>query len=580
MKRTADLQPASRAPLGTPATVGDLRDFPGSHRFLLVAGLLVVSLLLFLLTVSKQPTTFTITTGGLCFLSVVAVLLPFMALRDESILSPLTLLALCVFITMPARFLYLVTANGAKAGVWYDVPVDADDFALAAALVAASLVVFSAVYILARVAFKQLAPRLTVPPGGSPYTGVSVTRFVVIAAVTLVITAVTTIIYIKVIGLDLDDVDTLSKKRAGIATGSLFVWLFYFMMDIPFLLMMVAMLAALGRTRDKMMFWIFVPPFLMFACLFPFLRSARSEFLLLLAVALLGYYVVRRRIPVMLSVVGGCGVLFIFGLMTALRSNALRGSIEKLSFVDLAIEKLAGSFNLGGFAALAYAMEVVPKALPFQNGSTLWSFLETMIPRAFWPAKPEPWGIRWLEAFGVDISTRHGGGALPGLMAEGYLNFGTIGPTVLMVGYAIVLAAFYHFAFLRRRPGLWSCATYLILLPALTNTLYGYGVSKGILDIIRLCVMFGAIMLVLRVAPVVATQAAAFAGRRGGRDAAPPVAGGGTRAGSVAGRWASRGTAPGRATGPVPGGAMTAGAPRAASAFRGGLARRRAAPSG
>jgi oligosaccharide repeat unit polymerase len=493
----ARLRGTRRAQAPKPDVIQPL-GFPTSHRLILVAGFLILSLLLWIFAISKQPGSFTVVTGGMCFLAMVAVMLPFLVLRDELVASPLTLLTLCIFITMPARFTFLVTETGGHSGPWYFVHVGQDDFAVAAALVTAALVVFSGIYIVVRVALRHLVPPAREAASRSSFAEVSLVRFVALTIVALVVFGVGAVLYIQLIGFSADDLDTVSRKRSGVLGATLIGYLFYFTLDVPLILLVVAVLAATGWRANRPIFLAVALPLLFFACLFPFLSSVRAEIILVLAVTAMAYYLASRRIPLLLATGGGVAAFFAFAAMSALRNNELRASFDQLSFLDVGIRSLAGSFNLGGFAALAYARAVVPEILPYQDGWTIWGVFLAFVPRAIWPAKPQSMGYTWIEAFGVDTTMRQGGGALPGLMGEGLLNFGLAGPAVVMAGYALILAAYYHFGFLRRRPGLWGYTAYVVFLPAVTYHLYGYELSKGLMEIVKIGLLLLPIWLVLR----------------------------------------------------------------------------------
>jgi oligosaccharide repeat unit polymerase len=311
--------------------------------------------------------------------------------------------------------------------------------------------------------------------------------------------------YVKSVGISLEDISSLSRKRGNglnIADGADLTKFGIFSLlsitELP-LILLIFMTAAFGKSQGgKLVYFGLSLPLLCFAIFWPFVNSVRTDIMFVMISLFLAYYMSKGRLPVGFLIVGGAGVFVMFAAMTFLRQAGQSGfSGGTLSVLDTGVQALAGSFNLGGFVAVAHAIAAVPTKVEFQDGQTFLSLYWMVIPRMLWPEKPVSLGFLWLDAFNVDYSMRLGGGAATGLVGEGYLNFGSIGAVLVMPCYAIIVAAFYHFAFVRRRPTVLNCAFYVVFMPEVTYSMYGYYFTQAFLDAIKIVPMFALMALLL-----------------------------------------------------------------------------------
>src|SRR5690606_27981804 len=81
----------------------------------------------------------------------------------------------------------------------------------------------------------------------------------------------------------------------------------------------------------------------------------------------------------------------------------------------------------------------------FLYGSSLLSLLTAPIPRAVWPDKPKPRLDPWVESELFDLPTRSNGWP-PGMVAEAYINFGTLGIPLVMFIFGALLKLIYRTA--------------------------------------------------------------------------------------------------------------------------------------
>ena len=136
--------------------------------------------------------------------------------------------------------------------------------------------------------------------------------------------------------------------------------------------------------------------------------------------------------------------------------------------------KLLGDDALARVSLLqqtANVMELTPSRVPYQYGS-LYSYIAvTFIPRFLWPDKPSVNDAnRWYQvSYGL---TSPGGLSIVsiavGTLAESYINFGWLGPVLIMLPLGIFLGSFQRF-FLRAESGLLFSSVGAVLVPTLLS---------------------------------------------------------------------------------------------------------------
>ena len=154
-----------------------------------------------------------------------------------------------------------------------------------------------------------------------------------------------------------------------------------------------------------------------------------------IAVLVVVHYRVRR-LGVLPVVTGGLALAFLGVVVSALRGT---GSVAD----PIAAVGTLGQ-TLDGFNFLVNALARIDD---FSWGTTLVEDLTlTYFPRSLWAGKPLIYGaVSAQEAIAPGLYTDFQGGATfpPGILAEGYVNFGLIGSVVLPFSAAAVLRAVY-----------------------------------------------------------------------------------------------------------------------------------------
>jgi hypothetical protein len=117
----------------------------------------------------------------------------------------------------------------------------------------------------------------------------------------------------------------------------------------------------------------------------------------------------------------------------------------------------------------ANVMESTPERVPYQNGRLYSYMLVTLVPRFFWPDKPSVNDSnRWYQvAYRLTARNDLNGVSIAvGYLPESYINFGWLGPPVVMFCLGILLGLFDRI-FLRPGSGLLLNSIGVALLPQL-----------------------------------------------------------------------------------------------------------------
>lgn len=116
-----------------------------------------------------------------------------------------------------------------------------------------------------------------------------------------------------------------------------------------------------------------------------------------------------------------------------------RFTLEEIFSPERTIASM-GRLNQGYLTSLA--MEYTPANEPFAKGETIFvAVVASLVPRAFWPNKPEAGGAAKMMRFcGIDIQ---GSGMNIGLLGEAYVNFGIAGSAIALFLYALFLNYIY-----------------------------------------------------------------------------------------------------------------------------------------
>lgn len=173
-------------------------------------------------------------------------------------------------------------------------------------------------------------------------------------------------------------------------------------------------------------------------------RSTVMIYLLSLVVIFyqLRYDDAKRSLPftVMIGVFVLAAVVFVVGLGNA-RTNVERDSDATL-LTEPGIGQISDRFTseFNQFDWLVIIDEMVPKTIPFQKGVTFLHLFTQFIPRAIWPAKPDPieYTITWL-VYGVRS------GSPFTIIGELFLNFNIPGIIIGMFIFGILSRALYNY---------------------------------------------------------------------------------------------------------------------------------------
>jgi hypothetical protein len=164
-------------------------------------------------TASPSTPDFTVLTGGYCLITILVVLVPMLVLRDKTIASPITMLAICVFITMPVRFPYLVDTNRGQGSLCHRIAVERADYR-GGGDHAFAFCLLRSTWPRVLLGNRPATARVAKPP-----RVISVPCYAAMGIFCLVISVAFALFYLKAVGFSLGDIDTLSRKRGAIDSG-------------------------------------------------------------------------------------------------------------------------------------------------------------------------------------------------------------------------------------------------------------------------------------------------------------------------------------------------------------------------
>jgi oligosaccharide repeat unit polymerase len=460
------------------------------------AAMIIGALVLVMMAMLRQPNEAVMLIGVACIVAVAAIALPALLLEDENPTSPITLLALCVFIAMPARFALIVLVPESWKELWYLKGMKIDDFVVPAFYATAAVLALAVGYALGslvwRVDTRPMQSRIQVDLG----------RASVVSLPLVVLAIGVAVIFLQMSGLTEFAINTISKKRAVAvgdnvqAAGLYLTWITNIVPAIGLLLLMGALHQ---RRRVPLVTWGVVFIALSFTVLWSFATSNRAGMIIFAIVTVSGILIVKRRIPVLLMTGASTAAVALFGLMSVLRGADRTTDLGDVQLLKTGLEALSAAFNLGGFAAMRWVFDVVPSEMPYRYGSTFLGMFWALVPRIIWPEKPLYLGYEWYVAFGGDPNERLGGGAGTSLVGEAVLNFGPLGGLLVLLVFGVFCRfAFAWFSVRIQRSILWA-TLYLLLLPTLTYLAYGYATAKGGSEAIQTLVAFLIVLVLLRV---------------------------------------------------------------------------------
>jgi len=131
--------------------------------------------------------------------------------------------------------------------------------------------------------------------------------------------------------------------------------------------------------------------------------------------------------------------------------SLLRGAFSSIDNPAVSIVSEMGS----SMGTIAYTVELVPSERDFDYGMGYLYALVTLLPNLFWDVHPSiarGTPASWLVETVAPSIARAGGGLGYSFIAEAYLNFGWLGPTLGMMLFGFAYVAFWLWAECARGP--------------------------------------------------------------------------------------------------------------------------------
>jgi oligosaccharide repeat unit polymerase len=199
------------------------------------------------------------------------------------------------------------------------------------------------------------------------------------------------------------------------------------------------MLLKLLRTN---MFWLTLVITLgLMSTFIPVLGNTRSVVVVIGLTILITLKYFNRLKPGIVIIWLGASLTLI-SVLTELRTENQGLNVNRDNMVDAII----GSGNGLDSYRSALIMELVPENAPYQYGKSYLGIFSLAIPRSVWPTKPNTAVGPWVKEEVFGISNVRNNGWPPGIIAEGYINFGYVGVLVMPFFYGAFLRIFYNSA--------------------------------------------------------------------------------------------------------------------------------------
>lgn len=457
-------------------------------RVLLIALPLVSSLFFWGASLLGGKSLFTFAAVGLLSTSVVA--LPLLAQKRIDYFSPLMMIYYATAIGGGARGI-LVATSGSATFDSYTAGFDWADIVSNSIWSVVGLLCIGIGYLCSRYT-KMSAIRIQFTEYKLSHFRVFVVFFLVNLASFFAASA-----YTKVMGVEFTDIYSVSNKRAVLLensntyvsygylklAGSLSGYLFIVLLSLA--------IFGLWSTRRWMLWCALVPTFLL-AVYVPFVSSSRIEIILLLLNGVIIFYYKNNRVIPIGPALSVCAVVVLISSgMGYLRYEA-QGKQSETQINP--IETIVGSGNFVDVARTSIIIEHVPDRMNFLYGSSLISWVFSPIPRAFWPQKPDislgP--VVKSKVWGVNVRKN---GFPPGVVAEGYLNFGYPGIVIVPFLFGWVLGSFYYSIAKRLGNSLPVTVLYSCVIWRASFGAVGLNVSLGLLQVATSAILA---MLILR----------------------------------------------------------------------------------
>jgi oligosaccharide repeat unit polymerase len=420
---------------------------------------------------TKQESLLLLGTG--CALPI-ALLLPYLCLaKKTSLLEPIHLILVYLLIGSTATTFFLVFSSSERRD--FLMFQEGYSFFLRGGLMlACGVALFSTAYSLTpfRFSSRESSDRVTVEIDGS--------RFVFLSVLLMCIAILGSFLFLKRSGGFTFSQITLPRYEIietedGVRLGGGGYYRALASFSHPCLLIYIAYLSRLRRRwryRD-----IAIVCGLGFSTIFlPFLSNSRTEvvYVLLQILMIQAAFGCVSRPGAVVSI--ACALL-LFSAMTFGRSLH---SSDARTISSNPVVALASSGNGWSLVGTSLIVNRIPKLMPFKYGSSYLTWIYAPIPRSWWPEKPDLGLGREIKSklilFGQEVSSS---GRPPGVLGEGYINFGWLGFFGSAVFFGIVLRTFWNSFSDRIKTEPLTLVLYLLLLPSFVQ-LVNSGVSEFI----------------------------------------------------------------------------------------------------
>jgi oligosaccharide repeat unit polymerase len=320
--------------------------------------------------------------------------------------------------------------------------------------------------------------------------------------VALTISCLGTYLYVVVLEIDLSNMQSISHKRpleiVGAYNETHYSSLAQYRIlasfsEVALLILVLLVLKARGSSRVFLSLAAFFA--FLISSIVPFLGSTRSEIvMMLLTVGALIYY--KRGISLAAIVIGFLLMVVIVTVMGNLRNESNSKDTYKS---EGAVEAIVGSGNFFDIARTSIIIDRVPATTPFLLGISYTSLLTGMIPRTWWPDKPNVSLGPFIKevVFGENVRNA---GFPPGLVAEAYLNFGYVGIPVVLFFFGAILRIFHNTVFILVGTNDVALLIYLAVIWRLAMGGLGLNFSQSIMQVLQsitplLAMAFGILIL-------------------------------------------------------------------------------------
>lgn len=362
--------------------------------------------------------------------------------RNFDPFEPINLIALAIFFGTSLRAVYLLTSESERAA-FVMMGTNFENVAANAPWMLLSVVALVLGYLITpwRIPIEKFrAVRCY---------AVSRTRLNIAIGISVIITLVAIAMLAAREGLDISQgILSLSRKRAAVYTsdeGAVVYGVGYEAFlgqfaQYAFVLLSCVLLAGIAKKRLGTLVALVLLGAL--GCVTPFLVSSRSTIIImLLSAAIAATYYGKLKAKV-LVVIFLASIPLVVGMGYLRQVNHARGAVERAQGTSV-LDSIIGSGNSLDFVRTSAIIDRIPSVRGYQWGWTYAALFSAPIPRAVWPEKPNPSLGPWVkrELYGKAVRNQ---GWPSGMIAEGYINFGTVGLIIPLFLFGALLRILYE----------------------------------------------------------------------------------------------------------------------------------------